>query len=63
MSDIESAKAAREARESARERAASGHTTEELADCAIRLHLLTEELEREKAEKHGDAKEKEGEQT
>lgn len=54
MSDIDSARAAREARQSTRERVASGHTSEELAERAIRLHMLAEELERENTEKHED---------
>lgn len=41
MNDIESAKAAREARSSAGNWVSSSHTTAELAERAIRLYLAT----------------------
>ncbi|NKQ58890.1 hypothetical protein HFP15_39210 [Amycolatopsis sp. K13G38] len=59
MNDIESAKAAREARKSAVERVASGHTTEELAERAIRRHMLAEELAHEKTRKREEARKRE----
>ncbi|TNC24820.1 hypothetical protein [Amycolatopsis alkalitolerans] len=58
MSDIESARAAREARASSVERASSGHTTDELADRAIRRYLRAEELLLRAAEKEKTTKEK-----
>lgn len=54
MDELEKSKAEREARDSARSRISSSHTSEELAERAVKLYLITGDREQRRGNEGKD---------